>query len=45
MYVEKASERDSVLDTVWLNKDERQQLEQCVCRETTHICSLKPLIP
>ena len=31
MYVEKASERDSVLNTVWLDKDERQQLEQCVC--------------
>ncbi|KAJ3554408.1 hypothetical protein NM688_g3127 [Phlebia brevispora] len=28
MYVEKASERDSVLETVWLTKEERQQLEQ-----------------
>ena len=28
MYVEKASERDSVLDTVWLMQEERAQLEQ-----------------
>lgn len=27
MYVEKASERDSVIDTVWLLSDERQQLQ------------------
>lgn len=26
MYVETAAERDSVLDTVWLEKDEREQL-------------------
>ncbi|KAI0356457.1 rsec15 [Trametes cingulata] len=28
MYVEKASERDEVLETVWLTREQRQQLEQ-----------------
>lgn len=27
MYLEKANERDSVLDTVWLLTEERQQLQ------------------
>ncbi|KAI0824715.1 rsec15 [Trametes gibbosa] len=29
MYVEKASERDDVLQTVWLTREQREQLEQC----------------
>lgn len=30
MYVETTNERDSVLDTVWLNNDERERLSRCV---------------
>lgn len=30
MYIEKANERDSVLDIVWLNRDERDYLARCV---------------
>lgn len=30
MYVEKNSERSSVLDTVWLRSEERDNMIQCV---------------
>lgn len=30
MYVENTTERDSVLDTVWLTKEEREQLVKWV---------------
>lgn len=43
MYVEKDSERDAVLDTVWLANDEREQLSQSVAIKTSlelNVCVL-----
>lgn len=34
MYVEKASEKDDVLETVWLTREQREQLEQYVVAAT-----------
>ena len=30
MYVEKESEKDSVMETVWLTREQRDQLRKCV---------------
>lgn len=30
MYVEKESEKDSAMETVWLTREQRDQLRKCV---------------